>query len=576
MGVIPLRTSRSTAASTKKRRERLALINDFRATYQLSVIDLMGAEAITARSVKELAESDYDDETIMKAFVVRAIEAQEHTNCLTEVLFHRALIRAKKSEKSGMKGGLSGVPVTFKDTFDIATVDSSIGFSAWCDQPAEVDADLVRIVEEGLGGICFAKTNVPQGLLAFECGNPVFGNTTNPFSSNHTSGGSSGGAAALLAMNGCAVAFGSDMGGSLRIPTHYCGIYALKPSQNRFSFDGNRGVDSGFEAVPVVVGPMTRSIQDLRYVSQQVLDACWEHPDLIHGRSPLPIPWRGEEVDKVQKMKLRIGYYLEDGWCKTSPACARAVQECVKSLTQAGHDVVKIAPPQAERAAKIFIALSTADGYDSIRELLREGCDPREPPMFLPLLTPQLPLWLRWIVVIIIYLLGDATFARCLLIAKRKSARDFMHWSKERQEYEKLWQQSVWLQKDLDGIICPVNPLPALPHGATRELNLIAFATFLYNILDYAVGVIPVTTVDREKDAMDPELRWNPIGNRNFKMLEWKCYGGRNPVYDANTMHGLPVGVQIVGKRWEEEKVIGLMQVVEESLRRCRTDGDSR
>jgi Asp-tRNA(Asn)/Glu-tRNA(Gln) amidotransferase A subunit family amidase len=88
------------------------------------------------------------------------------------------------------------------------------------------------------GAIPFVKTNIPQTMLAFECSNPLWGRTTNPFSSAHTCGGSSGGEAALLALSGSGLGFGSDIGGSLRIPAGFCGIYALKPGHGRISTGG--------------------------------------------------------------------------------------------------------------------------------------------------------------------------------------------------------------------------------------------------------------------------------------------------------------------------------------------------
>ena len=103
-----------------------------------------------------------------------------------------------------------------------------------------------------------AKTNVPQTMLAFECSNPLWGRTTNPWSAAHTCGGSSGGEAALLAMDGSALGVGSDIGGSLRIPASYCGVYALKPGFGRIAYTGSRGANQGFEGVRVVSGPMSR------------------------------------------------------------------------------------------------------------------------------------------------------------------------------------------------------------------------------------------------------------------------------------------------------------------------------
>lgn len=85
------------------------------------------------------------------------------------------------------------------------------------------------------------KTNIPQTQMFFECINPTWGRTTNPYSAHHTSGGSSGGEAALLAMDGSALGWGSDLGGSLRIPASFCGIYTLKPGHGRITSFGAQG-----------------------------------------------------------------------------------------------------------------------------------------------------------------------------------------------------------------------------------------------------------------------------------------------------------------------------------------------
>lgn len=122
---------------------------------------------------------------------------------------------------------------------EIAGYDASIGYTQWANKLCTSDAKLVREFRDA-GAIIIAKTNVPQTMLSFECSNPLFGRSTNPWSSNFTCGGSSGGEAALLASGGSALGVGSDIGGSLRIPAGYCGIYSLKPGQGRLSKDGAR------------------------------------------------------------------------------------------------------------------------------------------------------------------------------------------------------------------------------------------------------------------------------------------------------------------------------------------------
>ena len=142
---------------------------------------------------------------------------------------------------------------------DVKGYDTTNGSSRWCNVPRGRDSDvrtftprtvsdsditgplhlqLVTFIREA-GGIPFVKTNVPQTLLSFECANPVWGVSENPYSPNHTPGGSSGGEAAILAMDGAALGWGSDIGGSLRIPAHYCGVYSFKPGNGRIATSNN-------------------------------------------------------------------------------------------------------------------------------------------------------------------------------------------------------------------------------------------------------------------------------------------------------------------------------------------------
>jgi Asp-tRNA(Asn)/Glu-tRNA(Gln) amidotransferase A subunit family amidase len=135
-------------------------------------------------------------------------------------------------------GPLHGVPYTLKDSFDVATYDSSLGISTRVNNPAKTSSVMYETLTK-LGAILLAKTNVPQTLFSFECNNPIFGKTHNPFVKGFTCGGSSGGEAATLARNASAIGFGSDIGGSLRIPAGWSGIYSLKPTKGRFPIRGH-------------------------------------------------------------------------------------------------------------------------------------------------------------------------------------------------------------------------------------------------------------------------------------------------------------------------------------------------
>ncbi|TFK71658.1 amidase signature enzyme [Pluteus cervinus] len=502
---------------------------------------------------------------VVEAFIMRAAFAQEATNCLTEVMFVQARERAKQldadfASTGRLRGPLHGVPVSFKDQFDIENFDSSIGFSTWTNKPATKNADLVQQFIDA-GAVIITKTNVPQTMLAFECSNPVFGRSTNPYNNKYTPGGSSGGEAALLAMDGAAVGIGSDVGGSLRIPAGYCGIYSLKPSHGRISSTGARGPVPGFEGIRTVVGPMGRSVKDLELVCKTVFGS---QSPINHDVAPLLF----REISL--QAKLRFGYYTSDGYVKASPACKRAVLETVAALRKQGHECIEVEVPSILDSFNVFVGMTAADGYKTLTSHL--GPDPKEESLFLATLGPKLPGFLRLLAIWVIRtFIKDRTFAGTLAAAKVSTMGEYMKLVAARNEYTRLFQVQVWQQHAIDGIIAPVQALPQLPHGGCANFSALAVSTVLYNVLDAAVGCVPVTRVDPSKDQLTNEWLIGPgLGSSIF---ESGIYRGKSPLYDPVATEGMPVCVQVAGRKWEDEKVLAMMKVVDDALGKERGFG---
>ncbi|OHW98182.1 acetamidase protein [Colletotrichum incanum] len=130
-------------------------------------------------------------------------------------------------------GPLHGIPVTLKDQFNVQGCDSTLGYVGRSFKPAEDDAVVVKIMRS-LGAVIIAKSNLPQSIMWCETENPLWGLTTNPWNEKYTPGGSTGGEAALLACQATVLGWGTDIGGSIRIPSHMMGLYGFKPSVSRF------------------------------------------------------------------------------------------------------------------------------------------------------------------------------------------------------------------------------------------------------------------------------------------------------------------------------------------------------
>ncbi|KXN86624.1 Fatty acid amide hydrolase 1 [Leucoagaricus sp. SymC.cos] len=514
-------------------------------------------KATATEIVSRIKRGEWTATQVLEAYITRAKVAQDQTNCLTEVMFDWAKERARALDAEFamtgvLKGPLHGVPMSIKEQFEIIGFDTSVGFTTWANDPAKSNSDIVNVLLAA-GAVPFVKTNIPQTMFAFECSNPLWGRTLNPYNDQYTCGGSSGGEGALLAMDGSVLGIGTDIGGSLRIPAAYCGIYSLKPGSQRISYGGARGPNTGFEGIKSVAGPMGRSVEDLELVARTIFGVQGRNHEIV------PIPFR----ETVLGSKLKFGYYISDGFVKASPACKRAVLETVEALNKQGHECLEIEIPSAAQAFGIFAGLSSSDGYRTM--LSHIGPDPKEPAIRLVTIIPSLPRFVRsflaWIVENVV---GDSLFANVMRLVRPKPVHQYHALVAQRDAFTRNFYQQVWEKYGIDGIIAPVQALPQLPHGGCNNFLALAESTTYYNLVDHSAGVIPVTRVDSEKDQISED--WWKEPNHGSKVLESGLFGGRKPLYRPNEMHGMPIAIQVVGRRWEDEKVLAMMKVVDAAL----------
>ncbi|KAJ6547162.1 amidase [Mycena capillaripes] len=508
-------------------------------------------KATASEIVSHIERGDWDSSQVVKAYLARAAAAHAKTNCVTEVLFAEALKQAQDLDNEfaltkKLRGPLHGVPISIKG------VDSSMGFSALVQKPASSDADVVALLKAA-GAIPIVKTNVPQTVFSFECCNPVFGRTVNPYNGNFTSGGSSGGEAALLSMDGSALGVGSDIGGSLRMPTAFCGIYSLKPSPLRVSYIGAGTPVPGFEGITSVAGPMGRSVEDLEIFSRVVFG--------VQGRSHdvAPISYRQPEVPE----KLRFDNYI-----KASPANKRAVMETISALQAHGHECIEIEVPDPMEAFNVFVGVTSSDGYKTM--LSGVGSDPLDSSLLIVAHGTGLPRFLKvfasWVCN---FFFKDVKLASGMLSTGVKPVREYLRWIDRRDKYSAKFYREVWNKHQLDGIIAPVLAVPQVRTGLFTTLFSMAAATTLYNVLSSPSGCIPVLFVDPAKDKLTEEWWKMPSPS----LVERALYVGKNPAYDPVAMQGMPVGIQVVGRKWEDEKVLAMMRVVDTALGKDRGFG---
>jgi Asp-tRNA(Asn)/Glu-tRNA(Gln) amidotransferase A subunit family amidase len=233
--------------------------------------------------VAKVQSGQVDPEDILLAYSKKALDAHKKTGCLTEVMMAKAQTAARECNRAGP---LAGIPVSVKDTVGVAGFASCLGYSSsFRFVPFQKEAAIVRLLRDA-GAYPFVKTNVPITLLSFESSNDVWGRTTNPYSSKHSPGGSTGGESALLAFGGSRLGIGTDVAGSVRVPAHYCGIYSIKSSITRFPKGGNATPMAGQEGVQPVYSPMTRTLEDLETFWRAIVDMKpWEYDPSVRQRS---------------------------------------------------------------------------------------------------------------------------------------------------------------------------------------------------------------------------------------------------------------------------------------------------
>lgn len=353
-------------------------VQDFPLTSGLLTPEELEITSCTATQiVAAIASGTYTAVQVLLATMHRASLAQQLINCLTEINFDSALERAKELDAYFVKEGktigpLHGLPMSFKDQFNVRGIDTSVGYIAWCNAPATSNSTLVELLVE-VGAVPFVKTNVPATLMMGESVNNVFGRTLNPRNRNLTSGGSSGGESALISFGGSFMGVGTDIGGSIRHPCSFTGLYGLRPSHGRVSYQGVANTYLGQEAVRSCAGPMVRSAEDVRLFMTSLLSTSpW-----LYDLQTLPIPWRADL--EVLPTQLCFGMATHDGLVSCTPPMRRAMEITRAALLKAGHKVVEFIPEEHHEAAEIIRKMWSADGGEEFQRDTDRSGEPLHP-----------------------------------------------------------------------------------------------------------------------------------------------------------------------------------------------------
>lgn len=289
------------------------------------------------------------------------IDAVAHLNAVVARDDSAALAAADAADerrRAGERGPLLGIPITVKDGLDVVGLPCRGGSLARQEMPS---ADAVVVARaKSAGAVVIAKTNLPELGLSYETDNKVIGRTVHPLDPTRTPGGSSGGEGALLGADASPLGIGTDGGGSIRVPSNFCGLFGLRPTAGRVPTTGVWPPGRAGSMVDLLcVGPMGHSAADIAALLTVIAG-----PDLVDPFVPpvLLRDWR--EVDVPG---LRIGWYVEDPVASPTSDVAEAVTAATRVLAEIGATVVATTlPSAARRATELFFLATAADGGEGV------------------------------------------------------------------------------------------------------------------------------------------------------------------------------------------------------------------
>ncbi|MBV8630313.1 MAG: amidase [Silvibacterium sp.] len=401
--------------------------------------------------------------------------------------------RVRSEAREAKHGALAGLPITVKSSIEVKGYRCEIGSVLNRGHVAHEDAEAVARLRRA-GATVLGTTNCPEFLMAYETDNLLYGRANNPWSLERSAGGSSGGEAAAIAAGLSACGLGSDSGGSVREPAHFCGIAALKPTPGRVPGRGHRPAATGPFSILGAVGPMARTIADVTLLFRAL---CAQDP-LDPESAPVSLrEWRLDDLKRVP-----IGWFEDDGLTPVTPETRTAVRDAARALERQGFNLQTFRPAALEEARRLWWIFFVQCGEMFYREAI-EGREHELSPVFrgfLEIARAEQPLRAESLL---------RAWAECDMVRHRLLAE---------------MQQAPIL-------LCPVCAVPAFRHGErewtvngqiVRYLDAMRYTQW-FNLFAAPAAVVPVG--------------WS--------------------------VDGLPIGVQIAGRPWEDEAVLAIAGAVE-------------
>jgi fatty acid amide hydrolase len=510
----------------------------------------ISGKTLTTLSATELAAAiergDVSAVEAVEAHIARIEQVNPTINAVVVKRYNEARAEARAADERRAWGQtlapLHGVPITVKESLDLTGTPSTYGLTTRANTLAEHD-NLYVARMRAAGAIILGKTNVSQLLLYIESDNPVYGRTNNPWNLARTSGGSSGGQAAIIASGGSPLGIGTDLGGSIRVPASFCGVTSLKPTAGRTPDETSFGPPVGQRTIVSQVAPMARTVDDLA-LALQIINGG-NNPNV---EPPMPLG----DPSTVDVAKLRVAYYTDDKTLEVAPAVRRAVIEAAGMLAGRGAQVVEWQPPDVNAALHVFYGILSADGGRGAAKLASGSAKDSRIATLLRLASLPRPVnaTLRGVLAAT----GQRNTRQVLRAFGHRDTLHYWQLVEAQMDYQRRFLDALDQDEGgpFDVIICPACALAAFPHGASADLLAGGGYATLYNVLGYPAGVVPLTRVQPGEES---------ARKRSLDRMERVARAAEEG------SAGLPVGVQVVARPWREHVALAAMSAIQAAAR---------
>jgi amidase len=443
---------------------------------------------------------------LLEYYLDRIERLNPAVNAVVTLDTDRARERARQADQATARGRswgvLHGLPITVKDSFETAGLRTTAGTPDYAGHVPSRDAEAVARLRAA-GAVLFAKTNLPAYAADCQTYNPIFGTTNNPWDLSRAVGGSSGGSAAALAAGLTALELGSDLGGSIRNPAGYCGVYGLRPSYGIIPTRGHIPGPPGMlaEIDMATVGPMGRSAADLR-LALDVL-AGPDATRAVAWRLDLPPP-RAEALSQY-----RVAVWLDDEYCPADDEVLRVLGDAVDAVRAAGARVETARPCALREAERLtqqvmqaeFSGIHPTEEFDRLRTLA-ETADPAD----------------------------DSPAVRH---ARNVTARMRDH-VVVREQRARISARCARFFTEYDVLLCPITPTAAIKHDHNPD-------------------------VDARRITVNGHAR--PYGDQiPWASLPGLCCLPAVVIRAGLTSHQLPVGLQVIAPHLEDRTAIDVAE----------------